>query len=1597
MTGLLTVLAFLGIASNAASQACFDHIRNFNYSPTNCSAQPEIDRVFRLQTITWKGHDYLFADEGNEIRIFNIDNPLNPTTVATSTFNIPNVGDSDYDMVNFTVCNDCRYGMASYKAATVLFDLGTGTTPSFVGVHKNFDANLIQGGFTFWSGGQQYLVAASLGANPCANNKSGLYQFNGIDEAGNPLLECLDVSGSGTEILNGLYLETPYPPVLYLSDRFDRFRIFQFHTSPTFGLTYVGNGGIDRANMARGYGAAVDESLSLLAVANGGDLFIYDIGHTSGSPISPILRSTTSLPALGNANAVAIKNTIVHVAQQYTVAEPRTFDISNPSSPVPLDQQFWDPSHAWNDLGDCVWNNHAVFSDDGSALYLSRYSALQVIDPTDCMGPVEPSANLTLDPQPAFPGDLLTVTNTSSGGDRFATWITDGPSAHGDTILAGSTSMTSGTTLGYTLPADMDAADVFYAHAAAENDDFPYVPGGTPDQLKTVAVVIDRTPQAAITIEPEAVITGDAVNLNALSEGHPASPGGGDPFGWTVTDPAGATANYTGILVSGVILDQSGQWTFDLGVQYLHDTIAQPGVPYAALAQLFRNISSVSAALTVSPAHPMHNEIITLTSTSVAQAGASLDFDWDVLTTGGTLVHELAFCDGPGIVNDQCTIPAETLSPRTYDLRLTLTNTDNGDQSVALIEDLEIVDGHPQIDFTWAPTSPIIGAFVGFDITGVSANDIEQAVWSFGGTGCDGTNSYTCIEPNFPGCDVAAFAYESGGSKTVTLTLTTTGGVVWSGLSHTIVVQNTGSCPGSCTYGISPISRSFSSAGGTGTISVSTQTGCTWTASEAVDWITINSGSSGSGSGTVSYQVDPNGGPQRSASITVAGKVHTVTQAAWDGICTYNLPAHSEVFAPPGGDSSFQVNAIDPSCPWQASTTDDWILITNGGNHTGSGPLTFTVADNDTPHQRIGTIDITGSDEFADQFTITQNHPWIPVNFEFDIFSPEIGETVTFTTDPRLEVLSWGFTSPDCQGNDPLITCSGVAGTCNQVRWAWADSGPMQITMETTTGSQSKVLTVQDTGQCPAACGGVAPDDGSVENGYGWGTGRSFVQRFTPEAYPFVVTHVCAAFTQASAATSLDFNVVVFADDGPGGGPGTIIGGAFATVDDVPGWLDHTFETVAIENPALIIDQGSVYIGVEWNEDTEIGFYVAADESPGTPAQTGFYREQWGQWISISSTFPNYRSLLLRTDGYPISDGEWEMVVGTTIGGGNGFGDSGNITATTMATFGNALFVGTENQHGGEVNFTTDSRAWFLGNEPGFGDSTNESISALIPFDGGLYASTRNPVLGTEVWMTDGARGWISVGGPGFDDPTNASAPSSVVFDDLLYLGTDHFGGCEIWRTPDGTTWTQVHLNGFGDPQNQIAESMAVFHDELYVGTLNGNGAELWKSLDGIVWFPVMTGGFGSAPTRAITDLTVFAGALYAGASNPVTGVQIWRSFDDTGWELVVGDGFGDPGNTVFDAFAIGNLGLYASASGPSNKGAIWHSEDGTTWAPSSSPGFADPHNDAIESLQYWNERVFAGTANPSSGCEVWRGGKHTLFDDGFESGDTSGWASVTP
>jgi len=84
-----------------------------------------------------------------------------------------------------------------------------------------------------------------------------------------------------------------------------------------------------------------------------------------------------------------------------------------------------------------------------------------------------------------------------------------------------------------------------------------------------------------------------------------------------------------------------------------------------------------------------------------------------------------------------------------------------------------------------------------------------------------------------------------------------------------------------CTYAISPMSGRFSADGGESTVTVLTQEGCSWAAASGISWIAVLSGSTGIGSGTITYAVAANTGSlARSAGMTVAGRIFTAYQAS---------------------------------------------------------------------------------------------------------------------------------------------------------------------------------------------------------------------------------------------------------------------------------------------------------------------------------------------------------------------------------------------------------------------------------------------------------------------------------------------------------------------------------------------------------------------------------------------------------------------------------------------------------------------------------------------------------------------------------------------
>jgi hypothetical protein len=68
-----------------------------------------------------------------------------------------------------------------------------------------------------------------------------------------------------------------------------------------------------------------------------------------------------------------------------------------------------------------------------------------------------------------------------------------------------------------------------------------------------------------------------------------------------------------------------------------------------------------------------------------------------------------------------------------------------------------------------------------------------------------------------------------------------------------------------------------------GTVAVSAGTGCAWTAKSNANWIDVKSGASGSGGGSVTFEVKKNDDDDdRTGTLTIAGHTFTVRQQGED-------------------------------------------------------------------------------------------------------------------------------------------------------------------------------------------------------------------------------------------------------------------------------------------------------------------------------------------------------------------------------------------------------------------------------------------------------------------------------------------------------------------------------------------------------------------------------------------------------------------------------------------------------------------------------------------------------------------------------------------
>ncbi len=185
---------------------------------------------------------------------------------------------------------------------------------------------------------------------------------------------------------------------------------------------------------------------------------------------------------------------------------------------------------------------------------------------------------------------------------------------------------------------------------------------------------------------------------------------------------------------------------------------------------------------------------------------------------------------------------------------------------------LDVSQAAPPCSYAINPTSEQIAAAGGTGATIAVTTTTALCGWT--AVANDGWLSVTNgATGNGNGTVMFSVAANTGAARTGTLTVAT----------RTYTVSQDAAPPPPpppCSFQIAPTSQSIPAAGVTGaSVTVTTTAACNWTAVSNDSWLSITTGASGMGSGTVTFDAEANtGGADRTGTLTIAGQTFTVAE-----------------------------------------------------------------------------------------------------------------------------------------------------------------------------------------------------------------------------------------------------------------------------------------------------------------------------------------------------------------------------------------------------------------------------------------------------------------------------------------------------------------------------------------------------------------------------------------------------------------------------------------------------------------------------------------------------------------------------------------------
>ena len=347
----------------------------------------------------------------------------------------------------------------------------------------------------------------------------------------------------------------------------------------------------------------------------------------------------------------------------------------------------------------------------------------------------------------------------------------------------------------------------------------------------------------------------------------------------------------------------------------------------------------------------------------------------------------------------------------------------------------------------------------------------------------------------------------------------------------------------SCYIALSPASQLIPFPAGPGTVGVLTDPTCSWTAASDSPFLAITSGSSGTGSGTVTFSATTNTSPSaRTGAITIGGQTATINQSGTAPILLLNPSSMAIQWtqgspAPPPVPVSIYTQAATLAYSTSVSAGTNWLSVSPA---SGNAPATILVSINPgslAPGTYPGTVTVTAPAANPSSQTFT------------------VSLTVLAASTPTLSVstksLTYSF-AQGSQGQQQTIPVANVGG------------GTLSFQASATSGSGGNWLSVSPgTGTATLS----APGSVNVTISPGSLTAGTYTGTVTITADTTAVIPVTLVISAVQQAITLTENALTFTAVAGGGsvpsqsfgianaGAGMIDWSVSSSVTDTGNWL----------------------------------------------------------------------------------------------------------------------------------------------------------------------------------------------------------------------------------------------------------------------------------------------------------------------------------------------------------------------------------------------------------------------------------------------------------